>query len=138
MDSEKKRELIERLEALADFANGGDGVTIGDATQTCLDAIAVIRVDNPNPASDGLKPCPFCGSSNLQIHKANSTTECWGCGAVVRVKDWNTRPDVQAGLVEALQSVVDWWLGDEMHNHSGAPSSCIFKVRAALAKAGVK
>jgi len=60
MDSEKKRELIGRLEALADFANGGDGVTIGDATQTCRDAIAVIRNTRPDAQADLVEALREC------------------------------------------------------------------------------
>jgi len=66
MDSEKKRELIERLEALADFANGGDGVTIGDATQTCYDAIAVIRSASPATQADLVEALrPFANAISM-------------------------------------------------------------------------
>jgi len=67
MDSEKKRELIGRLEALADFANGGDGVTIGDATQTCSDAIAVIRNASPDTQGDPVS-APETGSVSRMVH----------------------------------------------------------------------
>lgn len=51
--------------------------------------------------TDELKPCPFCGKSELHIEKSIDVIYCKTCGAEMDMErgDWNTRP-----IEDALQS----------------------------------
>ena len=43
--------------------------------------------------SEELKPCPFCGSGDIEVY-GDSMFECQGCGFIiddVSVSEWNTR-----------------------------------------------
>lgn len=44
------------------------------------------------------------------------------------------RHNVHDDMLTALKAIEDWWLTEEMKNHTGAPYA-IFAVRAAIAKA---
>ena len=42
--------------------------------------------------TDELKPCPFCGGSEIVVHEELNLTYCNGCSAETDMGDWNTRP----------------------------------------------
>jgi len=39
-----------------------------------------------------LKPCPFCGGSEIVVCGVFNVMYCNGCGAETDMGDWNTRP----------------------------------------------
>lgn len=47
-----------------------------------------------DPTADAAKllPCPFCGSSQIELHRNGKWAGCTQCGAGVSSKTWNTRP----------------------------------------------
>jgi len=59
-----------------------------------------------------LKPCPFCGSTNLRTGFIYSDddgetegVECMNCDAIARTERWNDRPgeSLPIGIQEALR-----------------------------------
>jgi len=46
-----------------------------------------------------LKPCPFCGGTNICTEKGINLNYCDSCSAEANIEHWNTRP-----LEDALQS----------------------------------
>ena len=75
--------------------------------------------------SEELKPCPFCGSSDLAVMELLSRgfrIECQGCGAYSPIKKdgpsllhaWNTRvDDSQATRAALVSEIVAWLRSDE-------------------------
>ena len=61
--------------------------------------------------SEELKPCPFCGSVDLNafnranefIRQIEETIVCNHCGASCLESKWNTRTPDASGVVEALE-----------------------------------
>lgn len=50
--------------------------------------------------SDELKPCPFCGSDDIDPRSGGSP-ECYSCGAKPGSSDWNERYDVPSDTLIA-------------------------------------
>lgn len=57
--------------------------------------------DKPVKATEVLKECPFCGTTEEWFSQQNGFNRCAECGCTCKVEYWNTRaPDTK--LVEAL------------------------------------
>lgn len=68
-----------------------------------------------------LKPCPFCGSTNVLDQKVWDgakryvKAECQTCGACAEVHDWNTRP-IEDALRERIKEL-EGMLGIDVAHH---------------------
>jgi transcription elongation factor Elf1 len=67
-----------------------------------------------------LKPCPFCGSENLQIHETtiasgNKTIECKNCYSNTTKSLWQDRPmlDEAVELLRECRSVIENKTGND-------------------------
>ena len=49
--------------------------------------------------SEELRPCPFCGGTNICTEKSINLNYCDSCSAEANIEHWNTRP-----IEDALQS----------------------------------
>jgi len=54
-----------------------------------------------------LKPCPFCGGTNICTEKGINLNYCDSCSAEANIEHWNTRPiedDLRKRIVELVSS----------------------------------
>ena len=99
------------------------------------------KVDNPKPAEDGLKPCPLCDGEAYNFTDGTSAMcVTKGCGLEnihMTHDQWNTRPDTQTDLGEALRTI-----REIMKNNYGRQTEKLGDITyiadEALEKAGVK
>ena len=56
-----------------------------------------------------LKPCPFCGGTNICTEKGINLNYCDSCSAEANIEHWNTRPieDALRARIAELEAVVD-------------------------------
>jgi transcription initiation factor TFIIIB Brf1 subunit/transcription initiation factor TFIIB len=54
-----------------------------------------------------LKPCPFCGSKDVEQDYPSTFVVCNGCKAAAKADLWNTRQHDKARYVEAIRSMKD-------------------------------
>ena len=93
--------------------------------------------------SDELKPCPFCGSLNIEVLEEyetdvahNGRLHCRQCGCEQAKPKWNARhtPEAVKGVVEALEMFadVDNWRLNGICDPNSASFCATDKARAAL------
>ena len=56
-----------------------------------------------------LKPCPFCGGTNICTEKGINLNYCDSCSAEANIEHWNNRPieDALTARIAELEAVVD-------------------------------
>jgi len=60
--------------------------------------------------SEELRPCPFCGGTNICTEKGINLNYCDSCSAEANIEHWNTRPiedDLRKRIAE-LEAAQRW------------------------------
>jgi hypothetical protein len=59
--------------------------------------------------SEELRPCPFCGGTNICTEKGINLNYCDSCSAEANIEHWNTRPieDALQARIAELEALVD-------------------------------
>ncbi len=59
--------------------------------------------------SEELRPCPFCGGTNICTEKGINLNYCDSCSAEANIEHWNTRPieDALHTRIAELEALVD-------------------------------
>ena len=60
--------------------------------------------------SEELRPCPFCGGTNICTEKGINLNYCDSCSAEANIEHWNTRPieDALHARIAELEAAQRW------------------------------